>query len=134
VSGFLWTSERDGPSRLYLWEAGSCGRSRTAAGCSACLDRQRRALVSGWFETPTEQHLYEVSLDGGADAAATDAGPGLARTGGRPRGQLALPRSSSLTSPGELWLVDTGANAAPAAAAAWPLQWSWTPRIPISRT
>jgi dipeptidyl-peptidase 4 len=112
----LWTSERDGPSRLYLWDGGelrpltdSLGRVQRVHWTDAA-----RALVSGWLETPTEQHLYEISLDGGPTRPPRRLTPdGFWHDAVVDRaGQWAACRSSSLTSPGELWLVDTGANAA----------------------
>lgn len=111
----LWTSERDGPSRLYLWEAGRLhpvgpaeGRVQRVLWADA-----DRALVSGWFETPTENHLYEIALDGASPPRRlTPAGawhePVVERNGDR-----AVCRTSDPQTPGALLLVDTRARGEP---------------------
>lgn len=64
---FLWTSERTGRSHLYLYEGGELHALTDGEGrVNRVLWADRRhALVTGWFDTPTEQHLFEVPLDGG---------------------------------------------------------------------
>jgi dipeptidyl-peptidase 4 len=118
----LWTSQRDGPSRLYLWDSGELRPLTEALGRVQRVHwaDATRALVSGWFETPTEQHLYEISLDGDPTGPRR---PGLPRRltpdGGWHEavvdrcGLRAACRMSSLSSPGELLLVDTRADAPP---------------------
>ena len=61
---YLWTSERDGASHLHRYQGG--GRERLTSGRGRvnrvlCADAQR-VFFSGWFETPTEQHLYRLNL------------------------------------------------------------------------
>ena len=67
---FLWTSERDGASQLYLYDAAG----RQARQLSAGLGRVNRVLaadddhawVTGWRSDPTTQGIYRVGLQRGA--------------------------------------------------------------------
>lgn len=73
---YLWTSERDGASHLYRYRGDSCeqltaGRGRVNR--VLCADAER-VFLSGWFETPTEQHLYRLSLASRQLERLTDAG------------------------------------------------------------
>ena len=64
-STFLWTSERTGSSALYLYKHGSpikLGPDRGRVNEVVHADASR-ALVLGWIEMPTEQHLYRVAYD-----------------------------------------------------------------------
>lgn len=73
---FVWTSERDGHTDLYLhngvdgelrrWPSGLGGVRRVLW---ADADT---ALVAGWLADPTAQHLYCVARDGGPPAALTE--------------------------------------------------------------
>ena len=61
---YLWTSERDGASHLHRYRGGGCEQLTSGRGRVnrvLCADAQR-VFFSGWFETPTEQHLYRLNL------------------------------------------------------------------------
>ena len=65
---FLWTSERDGCSHLYL-QSGKVLTQLTHGNGSVervLYTNEDKAFVSGWFGSPVEQQLYAVPLDGGA--------------------------------------------------------------------
>lgn len=107
---FLWTSERDGHSHLYLFEQGNLraltrgtGRVNRVLWADA-----ERALVSGWFETPTEQHLYEVRLDGGGEPRRLTVEPGWHDVAVGDDGRRVLDRVTSLHTPGRLELLELG--------------------------
>ena len=73
---YLWTSERDGFNHLFRWRDGeqqqlTQGRGHIAQVLHADTGK---ALVSGWFETPTERHLYAVALDTGERTRITSSG------------------------------------------------------------
>ncbi len=73
---YLWTSERDGASHLYRYRNGACeqltcGRGRVNR--VLCADREQ-AFLSGWFATPTEQHLYRLDLASAELGRLTGAG------------------------------------------------------------
>ncbi|HEX7036980.1 MAG TPA: alpha/beta fold hydrolase [Pseudomonadales bacterium] len=104
---FLWTSERDGHSHLYLFEHGEL---RPLTGGEGRINRVHRAdsvraLVSGWFETPTEQHLYEVRLDGASTPRRLTVEPGWHEVTVSDDGRRALDRVTSLHTPGRLELL-----------------------------
>lgn len=68
---FLWTSERDGHSHLYVYES---DRERPLTQGEGRVNRvlhadRQRVLFTGWFGNPEEQHLYSVS-------PCADSGPG----------------------------------------------------------
>lgn len=85
---FLWTSERDGYRHLYLYASdgellrqlteGDWALAETGRGGGAvrALDEEGGEVwVLGAVDTPLEQHLYRVSLDGtGAPRRVTEAG------------------------------------------------------------
>jgi dipeptidyl-peptidase-4 len=84
---FLWTSERTGFSHIYLYEKdGTLVRqltegdwpvsptSRNGAGIRAVDEKGEMVWFTGWRETPTEKHLYRVSLNGGAVEQLTQPG------------------------------------------------------------
>ena len=101
---FLWTSERSGHSHLYLSENGSL-RPLTSGG--GRINRvlwadDQRALVSGWLDTPTEQHLYEIMLAGNTAPRRLSLQPGWHEPVINSDGSQALLRSTSLTGPGRL--------------------------------
>ena len=76
---FLWTSERDGSADLYRFD-GDLVRMPTG------LDRVARivgvhdgdAIVTGWRDDPTAQHVYRIGMNAGAGrpAAALTEGDG----------------------------------------------------------
>ena len=76
---FLWTSERDGASQLYLYDAAG----RQARQLSAGLGRVNRVLaadddhawVAGWRSDPTTQGIYRVGLHGTRSAEAVVVAP-----------------------------------------------------------
>lgn len=69
---FLWANERTGFRHLYLMNAdGSVQRQLTSGDWAVHelerVDEEARvAYFTGYRDSPTEQHLYRVSLDGGA--------------------------------------------------------------------
>ncbi len=66
AGGFLWTSERDGSSQLYLLRRGRQGAALTrAVGPNQRVGHvdSTHAFVLGWIDRPTEQHLLAVALD-----------------------------------------------------------------------
>jgi dipeptidyl-peptidase-4 len=93
---FLWTSERDGHRHLYLYRRDGTLLSQLTSGAWALADTNRTGgAVRGldetrgqvWFlghrDTPIEQHLYRVDLDGAsAPAGARHQRGGLARRRG----------------------------------------------------
>ena len=61
---YLWTSARDGSSHLFRYRNGGCEQLTSGRGRVnrvLCADAQR-VFLSGWFETPREQHLYQLNL------------------------------------------------------------------------
>ena len=73
---YLWTSERDGFSHLFRHRDGRLEQLTRGAGHIEKIlhANDKRALLSGWFQTPTERHLYEVSLDTGNRVQLTASG------------------------------------------------------------
>ncbi|MFW6092800.1 MAG: alpha/beta fold hydrolase [Pseudomonadota bacterium] len=109
---FLWTSERSGHCHLYIYREGALeplteGHGRVNRVLWA--DRQR-ALVTGWFDTPTEQHLYEVALDGGRPPRALTHRPGWHEPVVAAAGDRVLDRMSSLRDCGRLELIALDAD------------------------
>jgi dipeptidyl-peptidase 4 len=76
----LWTSERDGYSHLYLYDAkGTLIRQITkgkwdVAGVSGIDEKKRLVYFSADSVTPIEKQFYAVSLDGGAPKQLTENG------------------------------------------------------------
>jgi dipeptidyl-peptidase-4 len=110
---FLWTSERDGHSHLYLYANGephqlTGGDTHVSAIVHANAER---ALVSGWFETPTEQHLYAVPLAGGEPERLTEL-PGWHEVVPDRDGKRIIDRGTNLGSPGFLVLKDLASGGA----------------------
>lgn len=73
---FLCTAARDGYSHLCRYRDGTLEQITHGPGhVGKVLHADgERALVSGWFETPTEQHLYAVALDSGERVRITATG------------------------------------------------------------
>ncbi len=112
---FLWTSERSGHSHLYRFRNGTLTPITSGEGRINRVhwaDHQR-ALVSGWLETPTEQHLYEVPLEPGARARRITSEAGWHEPSVSLDGTRVLDRLSSLVLPGRLDLIDLRANQVP---------------------
>ena len=105
---FLWTSERTGHSHLYLWADGALRPLTRGAGRvnRVLWADQRRAVITGWFETPTEQHLYEVPLTGAEPIRQLTGERGWHDAAISRDGRRALDRVASLEVPGRLDLLD----------------------------
>ena len=110
---FLWTSERDGAARIYLYS------DLIGDGAIDCLTEgpgrvneilqadAEGVCFTGWRDTPTEQYLYRVSLMGEEKRGASE--PLSAETGWHDYvvdagGNRFLDRWSSLDNPGEIYL------------------------------
>ncbi len=99
---YLWTSERHGTSHLFRYRDGTCRQLTRGTGH---IDRilqanPERALVAGWFETPTERHLYAVALDSGEPARIT--APGWHEVSLSKDGGTLVDCHSDLANPGEI--------------------------------
>jgi len=74
---FVWASERDGFSHLYLYgEGGNLIRRLTGGewvvdGLAGVDESARTAYFTGTKDGATERHLYKVSLDGGESERIT---------------------------------------------------------------
>ncbi len=104
---FLWTSERDGSSHLYLY---SNGQARQLTRGDGRVNRilyasDERVLFSGWFDTPVEQHVYSLAIDGTDPVSSPTA---LTRQAGwhdvvvAADGGRFIDRFTALDSPGEV--------------------------------
>ncbi|MFU8817979.1 MAG: alpha/beta fold hydrolase, partial [Pseudomonadales bacterium] len=106
---FLWSSERTGHSQLYLYEHGGL---RPLTSGEGRINRvlwadHERALVTGWLDNPTEQHLYEVALTAARQPRRLTVQPGWHEPVINADGSRAVVRSTSLTHPGQLALLET---------------------------
>ena len=99
---YLWSSERDGFSHLVRHRDGQLEQVTRGHGhIEKILHADgARALVSGWFETPVERHLYEVDLENGRRTRRT--APGWHEVSASKDGTALLDRSSDLTDPGTI--------------------------------
>ncbi len=84
----LWSSERDGYSHLYRWRAGKWTQLTKGPwmvrGVVSVDESKGRVVFTGNRETPIEQQLYTVSLDGGPVTQLSENGWwNCARSGGR---------------------------------------------------
>lgn len=98
---YLWTSERDGASHLYRYQDGGCRqltRGRGRVNRVLCADAQR-VFLSGWFKTPTEQHLYRLDLHSGELRQMTS--DGWHELSATTDGRWIVDHRSSLTKPKE---------------------------------
>ncbi len=111
---FLWTSERTGNSHLYLWNGGELRPLTRGPGRvnRVLWTDGEQALVSGWFDTPTEQHLFRVPLSPEGPPVRLTEAPGWHDVTVSRDGRRALDRFSSLTVPGRLELLDLSDAAA----------------------
>lgn len=116
---FLWTSERDGHSHLYLYTNGEPHQLTRGVGQVNHIVHAstERVLFSGWLESPVEQHLYAVDLDGGEVNRLTTT-DGWHELHADRDGSRVLDRLTSLTDPGRLWLrsIDDASQTAEIAA------------------
>ncbi len=102
---FLWTSERDGNSRLYLYNHGelrnlSDGARRINRVLHAGGDY---AWALGWTQSPAEQHLFRISLaEGTLQQVSSD--PGWHEATLSADGRWLLDRVTALDDPGRITL------------------------------
>ena len=99
---YLWTSERDGFSHLYRHRGGRRRQLTRGTGHVETIlhANAERALVSGWFETPVERHLYAVALETGELTRLT--GAGWHEVAVSRNGQTLIDCCSDLANPGEI--------------------------------
>ena len=73
---YLWTSERSGTSQIYRYRNDGCEPVSQGQGhiTRILAANGERALVCGWQETPTEQHLYRIELADGRRSRLTSPG------------------------------------------------------------
>ena len=73
---YLWTSERSGTSQIYRYRNDGCEPVSQGQGhiTRILAANNERALVCGWLETPTEQHLYRIELADGRHSRLTSPG------------------------------------------------------------
>ncbi len=108
---FLWTSERDGASQIYLYPGPQAGAEpvRLTSGpgrVERILHADARGVFyTGWRETPTEAHLYRLPLTGGEPERLTRE-PGWHDPACDARGERFADRCSSLTSMGRIRILD----------------------------
>ena len=102
ASDFLWTSERDGFRHLFRSREGQVKQITRGAGqVEKILHADAgQALVAGWFETPTERHLYSVTLASGKRDRITTSGWHEFSASGD--GKVLIDCYSDLTNPGEI--------------------------------
>jgi len=104
---FIWTSERDGQKRAYLYdlEGNDLGPLTSGLGyideVAGVDPMEGRLYVLGWADTPLEKQLYVTDLD-----PATDDAPTLLTTAGRWHHAVISPDNQSFidvdTSPTDL--------------------------------
>ena len=101
-SDYLWTSERDGFSHLYRYRGGKQEQLTRGTGHIEKIVQadSEQALVSGWFETPTERHLYAIALDTGAPERITERG--WHEVAASKDGKVLVDCYSDLANPGEI--------------------------------
>jgi dipeptidyl-peptidase-4 len=109
---FLWTSERDGSARIYLY--GSYGSGEVVPltnGPGHVADilhtDQESIFFTGWRDVPTEQHLYRLPLAGGKPRQLTPM-PGWHDVVLDPPRARFADRWTSLEHPGEIRLRSEG--------------------------
>ncbi len=112
--GFLWLSERDGFMHLYRWQDGrlvQLTRGEWVVSGLAGVDEDAGiAHVLGNRETPLEQHLYAVRLDGsGTPQRLTEPGFWHTGTAGGAGTRLLLQRQSPVQPP-QVYLADADGN------------------------
>lgn len=105
---FLWTSERSGRRQLYRFRDGALAQLTDVPGRIERLlwADAERALVSGWIDAPTEQHVFEVALSGSAPPRRLTEAAGWHEAEVAADGRRMLDRYSNLRTPGRLDLLD----------------------------
>ncbi|MFP6817594.1 MAG: alpha/beta fold hydrolase [Pseudomonadales bacterium] len=104
---YLWTSERDGSSHLYLY---SNGIARQLTAGTGRVNRilhatDARVLFSGWFNSPVEQHLYALDItatDPTSNPTAITTEAGWHDVVVAPDGSRFIDRYTALDTPGEV--------------------------------
>jgi len=84
---FIWTSERSGFNHIYLYRKNGelirqltsgdwpvAQTSRSGGGVRAVDEAGGTVWFTGWRDTPTENHLYRISLAGGEVEQVTEPG------------------------------------------------------------
>ncbi len=99
---YLWTSERDGASHLYRYRDGQCSQLTRGLGrVNRILSaNNQHALISGWFETPTQQHLYRIDLASSGRERLSE--PGWHELSAADNGEWLFDHFSSLDRAGEI--------------------------------
>ncbi|MDP6374639.1 MAG: alpha/beta fold hydrolase [Pseudomonadales bacterium] len=103
---YLWVSDRgDGNQLLRIRDGGvetvTSGVGRINEILHADADN---ALVTGWVEEPTEQHVYRIALAGGTRQRLTGE-PGWHEAVADKEGECLVVRRTSLDNPGELTVL-----------------------------
>ena len=102
---FLWTSERDGFSHLYLQSGNEFTQLTRGNGHveRVLYADANKAFVSGWFGSPVEQQLYAVPLDG-APLELITWESGWHDIVINPNGEQFIDRLTALNNPGQVTL------------------------------
>jgi dipeptidyl-peptidase-4 len=99
---FLWTSEREGSSQLYLHRDGS-EPVRLSSGLGRVNDVMHadatHAWFVGWQDRPTEQHLYRVAYQTPGHVEGLTAAAGWHEATVDPTGRAFLDRYSNVEQP-----------------------------------
>jgi len=116
---FLWTSQRDGHSHIYLYWNGEPQQLTSGVGevNEIVHANAERVLFTGWLDSPVEQHLYGVATSGGTPVRLTESGGWHEAIVDRD-GTRYLDRVSSLTDPGRVLLCSADIDAPRAEASA----------------
>ena len=107
--GLLWSSERDGFSHLYRWNAGTwtqLTRGAWQVGRVIGVDEVKGLVwFTGNHETPIDQNVYTVPLAGGAVTLVSEPGWWNAATMNRDATRMIVTRSSPVQ-PTQVLLAD----------------------------
>jgi len=105
----LWSSERDGFSHLYRWNAGKwtqLTKGPWMVNKVAGVDETKGLVYfTGNRETPTEQGLYSIPLSGGAVTMLTESGWWNGATMSRDASRAIVSRSNA-NQPEQVYLAD----------------------------
>jgi dipeptidyl-peptidase 4 len=105
----LWSSERDGFSHLYHWQAGKwtqLTKGKWAVRNIVGLDEAKGLITfTGNRETPLTQNVYRVSVDGGPVETLGEAGWWNSATMNKDATRMIVARSST-TQPDQSYLAD----------------------------